>query len=117
LYVRYNSFRKTQYYQQKEQSVKREEQLIEQTIIEMLSVQEERKKDQEHKDLYWFTFPQGLRLVLCQLEKRSTNQDYQDQFTQYTNTCNQQANTALHSKHPTKPYNRCLTNSKHSALH
>jgi len=35
-------------------------------------VPEERKKDQEHKVLSWFTLPQGLRPVLCKLEKIST---------------------------------------------
>jgi len=34
-----------------------EEQLIAQARTETRSVQEERKKDQEHKDLYWFTLP------------------------------------------------------------
>jgi len=38
----------------------------------MKSNQEERKRDQEHQDLYWFTLPQELRLVLCQQAKNST---------------------------------------------
>jgi len=46
--------------------------------VQARSVQEDRKKDQEHKDLYWFTFPQGLRSVLCQLAKSSTKKDHQD---------------------------------------
>jgi len=45
------------------------------------SVQEESKKDQEHKILSWFTLPQGLRPFLCQQARISTNQDHQDQFT------------------------------------
>jgi len=44
----------------------------------MISVQEERKKDQEHKDLCWFTLPQGLRPVLCQLAKCSTKKNLQN---------------------------------------
>jgi len=35
-------------------------------------VQEERKKDQEHKILSWFTLPQGLRPVRRKLAKIST---------------------------------------------
>jgi len=53
--------------------MKLEEQLIECAIIEKKNVQEERRKDKEHKDLYWFTLPQRLRPVLCQLAKSSTN--------------------------------------------
>jgi len=54
--------RKTQKYQQNyEQSITREEQLIVQARTETRSVQEEKKKDQEHKILSWFTLPQGLR--------------------------------------------------------
>jgi len=44
----------------------------------MISVQEERKRDEEHKILYWFTLSQGLRPVLCQPAKISTNKDLKD---------------------------------------
>jgi len=53
----------------------REEQLIERAITEKICVQEEVKKDQEHKILYRFTLLQGLRPVLCQLAKSSTKKD------------------------------------------
>jgi len=46
-------------------------------------VQEGRKKDQECKDLYWFTLPQGLCPVIFQQVKSSTDKDHEDQFTQY----------------------------------
>jgi len=45
------------------------------------SVQEESKKDQEHKILSWFSLPQGIRPVIFQRAKISTIQDHQDQFT------------------------------------
>ena len=83
---------------------------------EAISVQEERKKDQEHKILSWLTLPQGLCPVLYQQTKISTNQDLKDQFTKYTNTCNPQANTAPNSKQPTEPCSSCLTNAEQSAL-
>jgi len=51
------------------------EQLIARTTETMISVQEERKKDQEHKILHWFTLPQRLHPILCQPVKISTNQD------------------------------------------
>jgi len=54
----------------------REEQLIERVKIEKICVQEEGKKDQEHKILYWFTLPQGLCPVLCQPAKSSTKKDH-----------------------------------------
>jgi len=37
----------------------------------MKSDQEERKRDEEHQDLYRFTLSQGLRPVLCQQAKNS----------------------------------------------
>ena len=40
-----------------------------------ISVQEERKKGQEHKILSSFTLPQGLCPVLCKLAKISTKKD------------------------------------------
>jgi len=76
----------------------RQEQLIERSRTKTISVQEEGKKDQEHKDLYWFTLPQGLRPVLCQLTKSSTKKDHHDQFYTNYNTCNPQATTAPSSK-------------------
>jgi len=41
-------------------------------MINPKCVQEERKKDKEHKILSWFTLPQGLCPVLCKLAKIST---------------------------------------------
>ena len=38
--------------------------------------QEERRRNQEHKDLSWFTLLQGLCPVLCKLAKISTKQDH-----------------------------------------
>jgi len=70
----------------------------------MISIQEERKRDQEHKILYWLTLPQGLRLVLCQPAKISTNQDHQDQFTTVQTPCNRKKPllpTANNPLHPT----------------
>jgi len=64
----------------------------------MISVQEEGKKDQEHKDLYWFTLPQGLHPILCQLAKSSTKKDHLDQFYTIHNTCNPQTTIAHSSK-------------------
>jgi len=52
--------------------IEHDEQLVECITTNMKSDQEERKRDQEYQDLYWFTFPQGLRPVLCQLAKNST---------------------------------------------
>jgi len=48
---------------------KRNEQIIQRAKVETQMRQEERKKDQEHKILSWFTLPQGLRLILCKLAK------------------------------------------------
>jgi len=56
------------------------------------------KERLRHKILYWFTLPQGLRPVLCQLAKSSTKKDHQDQFYTIHSTCNPQATTALSSK-------------------
>jgi len=47
----------TEYHQYNEQSITCEEQVIEQARTETISVKEEEKKDQEHKDLYWLTIP------------------------------------------------------------
>jgi len=52
-----------------------------QARITARNVQEESKKEQKHKILSWFTLSQGIRPVLCQQAKISTNQDHQDQFT------------------------------------
>ena len=39
------------------------------------------KKEQEHKDLSWFTLPQGLRPVPYSTVRISTLKDQSDQFT------------------------------------
>jgi len=67
------------------------------TYTESRSVQEERKKYQEHKILSWFTLPQGLRLVLCKLAKISIKKISNISFTEY-NTCTSQASHAPSSK-------------------
>jgi len=89
----------TEYYQYNEQSIVREEQLIVQARTETRSVQEEIKKYQEHKILFWFTLPKGLFLVLRQPTKISTEKITEDQFytIQYlqtaSNHCSQQQTT------------------------
>jgi len=87
-------------------------QLIARARIETISVQEEGKKDQEHKDLYSFTLPQGLHPVLCQLANSFTKNEHQDQFYTIHNTCDQQATIAHNNKQPTAPYNSCSTNTR-----
>jgi len=74
----------TEYHQYNEQSIICEKQLIERSRKKTISVQEERKKDQEHKILNWFTLSQGLRPVLCQLAKSSTKKITKIRFTQIT---------------------------------
>ena len=76
-----------------EQLIDRDEQLIENMTAELKSDQDEGKRDQEHQDLYWFTLPQGLCLVICQQSKNSTK-DQQDQF-------NTKSITLAQSKKPT----------------
>jgi len=44
------------------------------------NMQELKRKNEEHKDLSWFTLPQGLRPIFCQLVKISTKKS-QDQLT------------------------------------
>ena len=86
-----------------------------QTRTESRSVQEERKKDQEHKILSWFTLPQGLCPVLCQPAKISTKKITKISFTQY-NTCKPEATTTPISKQPTEPYSSYSTNAEPTAL-
>jgi len=38
--------------------------------------EEERRRNQEHKDLSWYTLSQGLHPVLCKLAKIFTKQDH-----------------------------------------
>ena len=80
-----------------------------------VSVQEERKRDQEHKILSWFTLPQRLRPVLCKLAKIFTKKISKINFTQY-NSCTPQANPAPNSKQPTEPYNRSSTSTEPTVL-
>jgi len=86
-----------------------------QARTETRSVQEERKKDQEHKILSWFTLPQGLRPVLCQPTKISTKKitTYQFYTIQYLQP---QATTAPNNKQPIAPYNSCSTNTEPTTL-
>jgi len=79
------------------------------------SVQEESKKEQEHKILVWFTLPQGLYPVLCQLAKISTNQDHKDQFTtiQILAISKNTLLSALSRNQPTEPFSKLQTQSRH----
>jgi len=74
------------------------------------------KERSKNTDLYWFTLPQRLRAVLCQLAKSSTKEDHQDQFYTKHNTCNPQATTIPSSKQPIALYSSCSTNAKPTAL-
>jgi len=90
-----------------EQLIESDEQLIENMTTELKNDQDEGKRDQEHQDLYEFTLPLGLRLVLCQLVKNSTK-DQQDQFNAKSITLSQSKKpTAPHNTQPTTPHNNC----------
>jgi len=87
--------------------IERDEQLVERITTNMKSDQEERKRDQQHQDLYCFTLSQGLHPVLCQQAKNSTKKITKINSIQYNYPCSLQINTAPCSTQPTTPHNSC----------
>jgi len=71
----------------------------------MKSDQDERKRDQEYRDLYRFALPQGLRRVLCQQAKNSTKKITKISSIQYNFHCSLQVRAKLCSTQATTPHN------------